>query len=700
MRRPALSKSTFAHFFHPKTHPHRPLHSSPRRSNASTDQPPPSDHIKSLRPIERIRQRKLDDLSDALRQPVASHVWAYYVDLLNFLGYEKLPVEIHQEVLRKCTPSTAAVRVAAGKRIEEGQMPRNPHVYEGRFQTIIQNIRSLGQTPTLDDYHFILEQFAAVGHHTGAIQVYKELIHLAIEPRAKTFGLCLQAIAHRLSLPCLEVSRPRLLRQVQKMTAELLADMQRFKLPLVSVNLDLAIRVLSESLDEKGLEALLKLAYGLDLKNLDRAPILDDSFKTAAVGTGIFAISAPQPFSTAALNTTIDMLGRLGNVSKMVQAFEVLTQPLPPQASRYFSSTFDDDDDFGISQEPPPTPMFTFPHAEPNTTTYNILLRHASRCGHSVFARHYLLQAMRLDRDTNTRLRHELSPNPKYGPGKPIEEVLAPHFSINRDAVLSVFGESNRHKDMALMRWLFYKLPKILRRKKNDILFYTKYRDALLEALQDVEASDDDETPSSARPSPILSERPSPTAQKPPPIENALDVDFDAPPVIKPSPVKYFDINLHIRLLERDHKQITMFSGRVRDVLGRSTQRIKERLGRRIWKGKDIYLATNKNGQRTKVSREKWKEIVNYRPRHVGLSTAHPWVKDFAQYTPPGSEYSLRQVAPHIQPGWLASHRGWQTATNTSDVASSSADSADTSSQNIPVANPGEPPSQDIGSRP
>jgi hypothetical protein len=44
----------------------------------------------------------------------------------------------------------------------------------------------------------------------------------------------------------------------------------------------------------------------------------------------------PFPFTTTALNTAIDILGRLGDIPKRIQAFEVLTQPLP-HANETFS---------------------------------------------------------------------------------------------------------------------------------------------------------------------------------------------------------------------------------------------------------------------------------------------------------------------------------------------------------------------------
>ena len=627
--------------------PNRPVHSSPHRS--STVSLPLHDNLEPptaiYNPRDLLRKRKFDDLTDCLsRKGNPSRVWAYYTDLLNFIGYEKLPLDVHQEVLRKCTASARELRVAAARRLIAGNRPKNPHVHEGRFQTIIRNIRATGVKPTVDDYHFILDQFAAVGHHTGAMQVYRELTHLGLEPKTKTFGLCLQAIAHRLTLPCLPINRPRRVAQTRKMIADLMNDMQKFTIPFTSVNLDLTIRILKETSDREGFEMLLKMGYGIDLNYPDRPPL-------EYFGTGTFSsdlgvgdqivpkLPTPQPFSTAALNTTVDMLGRLGDISKLVQAFEVLTTPLPPHADQHFSSSFDDEDDFGVSSNPPPTQQFLTPHATPNTTTYNTLLRHVSRAGHAVFARHYVLQAMLLDRQTDRALRNELR-------NKPLDQVLAPHFSINRGTLLSPFGETNRDKNVGLMRWIWTKFPKILRRKKNDLAFYTELREKLQEVQQGhvdasgsgavesrssspsaIHAVSPDEPPnalpnaSAFLPSSALSPgRVASVIQRvrrqPPRIGSAfnVNVDVDSPPS-PPAPTKYFDIDLHLRVLQRDIQEIETFSNHVMDILGRSTQRVKERLGRRVWNGKDIYLLTD-GDKRRRVSRQKWGEIVQFKPRH------------------------------------------------------------------------------------
>ncbi|KAF8897279.1 hypothetical protein BD779DRAFT_1432907 [Infundibulicybe gibba] len=377
-------------------------------------------------PREAIKRRKLNDLNDSIAHDGnPSRVWSHYTSLLNFLGYEKLPLKLHQDVLRKCTATAVELRVSAARHLHGNHKSSDPHVYEGRFQTIIRNIRATGMKPTLDDYHFILEQFAAVGHHAGAMQVYKELVGLGLEPRTKTFGLCLQAIAHHLTFPVQPVHQAQRIVQARGMMGNLMNDMRSSGIPFTSVNLDLTIRILKETSDREGFESLMKWGYGIDLSNPDCAPLEYLGMGTIGSDLGMGESSVPglpypQPFSTAALNTTIDMLGRLGDVSKLVQAFEVLTQPLP-QASQHLFSSFDDEDDFGVSVDS--NPKFKPPHASPNTTTYNMLLRHLARAGHAIFARHYLLEAISLDRTTDRALRQQIHK-------KPLDQI-PPHILLS-----------------------------------------------------------------------------------------------------------------------------------------------------------------------------------------------------------------------------------------------------------------------------
>jgi hypothetical protein len=634
-----------------------------------------------------LRRKKYEELTDTLsrHEPQPSRVWSQYKEMHLLAGHEQLPLEIHQAVLRKCTPSSADLRISAASRILAGGVPRKnvpraPHLHEDRFRTIIRNIRAAGYTPTLEDYHFILEQFAAVGHYNGSMHVYSELMFLGMEPRTRTYGLCLQAIAHRLTLPCPKFRWHSLINECIKILDELLAAMLTKNIPFTSVNLDLSIRILKEACDAQGFESLLKLAYGIDLSYPDRVP-LDD----IDVSGEINRLPARQPFSTAALNTTIDVLGRLGDIPKLVQTFEVLTQPLPDEASAHFSSSFDEDDDFGPSIAPPSAEKYTLPHATPNTTTYILLIKHLSKAGHAIFSRHYMKQALYMDHLTHQSLRHKILD------GQPLETIISPNFTVNRGTLLPVFGLANRTKNVPLMKQVVRYAKRLRWQKKCHIIFYSNIREQLRSTSDSVEREPDSPIPpQSAPPSasvsishsnhdtqapnpagPLLprsddnlhtTENPGSSVSSPSDgkhrfpwqtenrsankTESVFDVDLDNPSP-SPPPVKYFDIDRHIKVLERDHRDIDIFYQYSEVVYSRTIARIKERLGRRVWDGKDIYLRDQ--NKRVFVSRQEWRKIVRFRVSPSPISMDGP--------------VFARDTAPHLKvaPGSIASRRGFAT---------------------------------------
>ena len=117
-----------------------------------------------------------------------------------------------------------------------------------------------------------------------------------------------------------------------------------------------------------------------------------------------------------------------------------------------------------------------------------MLLRHICRAGHSILARHYILQAIYLDLQTEKTLRQAVC---KWDKKKhkvvlrPLDQVPAPHFSINRLLLLSAMGEGNVDKDLGLLRWLYTKLPFIIRKKTKDLDQYTSLRDDAIQSSID-----------------------------------------------------------------------------------------------------------------------------------------------------------------------------------------------------------------------
>ncbi|KAI0002997.1 hypothetical protein BJV74DRAFT_814747 [Russula compacta] len=625
-------------------------------------------------PTDSLVAAKMRDLLSSLERVESnpSRPWGHYLDLLNYMGLEKLPLEVHQLVLRKCVPPANVIRAASAREHRARYCPQAPHAYENRLQIVMKNIRSAGWQAELDDYHFVLQQFAAVGHYVGSKGVLQEMAFAGLQPRTKTYRLCLQALAYRLTLPCSEERRLILIEETTKTARELIRDMRTRKIPFTSANMDLAIRILRETVDEKGFDELIKFSYGIDLAYPDRLPLEVIERQSATKAETSEATDSPfyplQPLSTPGLNVIVDMLGRTRRISKMVQAFEVLTHPLPKL----------DEDDYSANPPSISEPIYPLPSAPPNSSTFQLLIKHASRAGHGLFARHYLVYAMRLDRDEDRRLKGDLRT-------LPVNQIAPPLLAVNRNMFLPVFGLGNREKHVELIRWTLRMINRTLRRKRKDLLWYT-YKKAVrydrmialdggisgggsepgcvprviaaCPSIADVvlsptrSFSDGDvlrgaESTSSASlasaipaaGSSTATATPSPTSRPnppPPTLSTAssaspsphktrtsiLDVDLDSDLSHPPSPSRIFDINAHISLLQRDIEQLERLASDVEAVFGRTIHRIKERLGRRVWSGKDVWLRDEQ--ARVPVAKEIWKEAVNFvTPRVTKLLRGH-----------------------------------------------------------------------------
>jgi hypothetical protein len=465
---------------------------------------------------------------------------------------------------------------------------------------------------------------------------------VGIEPHTETYQLCLQALAHRLWLPCSEVLRPTLIEETAKTAREILRDMQTRKIPLASVNMDLAIRILRETVDEKGFDDLIKFSYGIDLAYPDRLPLEVMEQQVASKAKVSEARDPPlyslQPLSTSALNVIVDMLGRTKRISKMVQAFEVLSQPLPP-SSQSPTVLFDEDEDDYSTNPPSPEPL---PSASPNTKTFQYLIEHASKADHVVFARHYLVHAMRLDRDEDRRLKRDLCVSP-------VDQIVAPLLAVNRSMFLSVFGLSNRAKHGGLMSWTLRMIKRTLRRKHKDLFWY-RYKRSIrygqgMALGGDVSGagSDSERIAEPTKMFPITAQESSssgvdlsqeasdstspgsPPLQTPafPSGDGSIVASTSSPNLSSPTPStasstrppRIFDIDVHISFLQRDIEQLEQLRLDVEAVFGRTTHRIKERLGRRVWSGRDIWLADGRT--RVPVTKQFWKEAVNFKDPQV-----------------------------------------------------------------------------------
>lgn len=575
-------------------------------------------------PMEKLRRRRYQDLEAVLGQedPNPAQVWGMYVDLLGLVGPEYIPLEMHQRVLRKSTLPPAAARADLYQRLGSKRRPRAPHIHEVRYQAIVNNMREGGHAVEMDDYHFILEQFAAVGHHVGATQVLQEMTYLRVPKTHKTYSLCLMALCHRLSLPIWHADREKMVEAMTKICLKLVNEMWADKIPITSYNVDLTLRVLKETMDYEAFQKLLSMSYAIDLSYPDRPPLefWDKPATNDTSDSNNHPLPIQQPFSTSALNTTLDFLGRLGNVSKLIQAFEVLTTPLSSKATSNLESAFADDadEDFGVNN--PEVAPYTHPSAEPNTTSFQLMIKWLCRHGHISLARHYVVHAMEKDRLVDRHLRGECLRKRKG-------EILAPHLGITQYMFLPMLGEANRDNNTGLLRFLLRKVRRALRRKRVDIVFYgeiqRQWESAARQETQDaVEASvanlpeNNAASVASSSSAPTWTAPASHTSSSPSSSSSDTLIQIPYEPVPEPSAPtqaspKVFDVNLHMAILKRDLYHLEALEKRVMDALGRKVQRLKERLTRRIWAGKNVYVRSS--GRRIRVSRGYWRGAVRFR---------------------------------------------------------------------------------------
>lgn len=539
---------------------------------------------------------RLRDLRTTLNSDGSpSEVWTAYTSLLTVIASDYVPLDLHQEVLRRCTPSISTIRETLVSKLSQSILPKFVHSGESHFRAILQNIYSQGAPPCLDDFNFVLQHYAAVGYYEGCSKLYQEIIRHS-SPSSITIGYCLQAIACRFSFPIPSAKRDPMAAEASALVSSYLKDMRKYNVALNSTTFELVVRILKETLDLGEFERLMRWGYGIDLSNPDRIALEYADPSSSEHGT----LSTPLPFTTATLNTTLDVLGRLGQLPKMIQAFEVLTQPLP-QASQHFFNSFEDDD-FGVNVDVGSSTPFLPPHAKPNTTTYNIMLRYIGWADHATFARHYILQARELSSATVWKLRHQV----KYLRHRklPLDTLPSPQFAITAGLLTSVLGQANKDKNLGLMKWLQTKMPYFIRAKTKELEYFSS-------VLAEMHSEGLVEFPPPS-PSPIRS---LPT----------LELDVENPRPMAES-FRPFDINRHVEILKRDLFEIQQFVPRLEFTIGRTYQRTKERLGRRVWNNQNIFLLDV--GRRTHVSREEWQERVNFKPRNDNYDyqdRSKPW---------------------------------------------------------------------------
>ena len=526
----------------------------------------------------KLERKAKQNPSAELAHSEHTKVYGQYLAAVNGAVENPLPLEIHQAVLRACSPKPHVIRAYVARLLQEDKLDwhRLTHPYKSRFQKVLQNIIIAGFSPSIDDYHVVMSQLAAVGHYAEITKYMRHMNGVGLEPNQQTYGYFLQAIAHLVSLPTSSTDRPIIVRKLVGTAIQAIREMTDRRIPPSSITLDLAFRILSEAHDLQGIAELLRLGYGMDLSYLDSPPVDAASATPTAEW-----LSAVLPFSTNALNSLLETLGRWGQISKMMYVFETLTNPLPAPAKP--DNTFDDDDDdfIPVQQEWKP------PSARPNTTSFNILIKHCVAHGSPWLAKHYATQLMDEEHMSTLRLRDELRK-------KPLSEVAAPRVAVTAETLRPIQCFADRNHDVEPLRWIIWISKVSIRRKYRSWTYYDQTQSKY--GLQLEPSTSSAPHPPSSPPPPLTSDTPSPPL----------------PPASRPSPSspKSFNIPRHLQILKQDMVALSQLKWNAENRLFKSMTSRKARMGRRIWKGKDVYMKDEET--RVKVDREAWKEKVNF----------------------------------------------------------------------------------------
>ncbi|KIY72886.1 hypothetical protein CYLTODRAFT_485867 [Cylindrobasidium torrendii FP15055 ss-10] len=519
-----------------------------------------------------------------------TRIWRLY-RVLAINHNDKLPPAIHHHALRKVTPTLQQLRRASVRRPAKSG-PRTPHAHEDRFRFVIRQLQILDKV-SLSDFNFILAQFAAVGNHLGCVTILREMSVHNVRPNAPSLGYALQAIAHRLTLPCRVGLKQQRLAASKNTLETVLGYFKEQPHLITSLTWDLVLRIAKDTHDLETFEWLVKWGYGIDLATPDRAINPWDT-----PSEGILPVpDSPFPFSVSALNAILDAYGRAGNISRLVQTFEVLTTPVP-HIQEYFavdSWDQDEDDDFGVV----PTSTYVFPHTVPNTTSYAIIIRHVARAGKRVLARHYLYAAYRDYRrrahdlflqHRDTRIIHPPSPN----------------LSLTREHLLSVVSLAKRTRDMGLYKWLHNRgFPAVLNQLTRDLEHALKAREL------------------KGNPKPV------------PPVRAVygratFTGNRSDTPLVNTPQVKYLNMNVHIFHLEKQIKEVQVLWDHLKIMRERSYQRKTEYLGRRVWRSQKVFIP--EEGRMTLVSKTWWKAYVRFRELSEDAEWYRPGRKMMQRY--------------------------------------------------------------------
>ncbi|KAB5593634.1 transcriptional regulatory protein [Ceratobasidium theobromae] len=469
------------------------------------------------RPLARLPQRWPTTPETAilrlllLRQNSPSDaIYSAYLRLMHDPLHTPLPQTMHQLVLRRVVVPVSEIWLPNFSLQPDQFVARQ----EARLREVIFQMRAEGFEPSIADYHFVLEQMAAMGHQRAAYHVYLEVAKSEHKPTERTIALVLLALVRRHKMKIYEDHMGAFKAEFNGIADRLLGDLLGLQQslttkPISPMCLDLACRVFKIAGRLDKFLSILKTGYGVDISQPDHLPIefverVQAMEAKAASPGGEPPASLPQVprFTTHTLNTTLDILGRSGKALEMLSAFEVLTNPLPPSArrDRYQYDTWEDDEPESSSQSPAPARNWLanyVPSAAPNTASLGFMIKHTVDSFKFDLCKHYLLLAIHLDRVSNYNLRQQLRavlrarreyeavriletkssiplPNdtPTQFPPHIDPPIDIPRVAVSHQMFTKVWGLANQKAHMRSLRGLVRTVLRVIYRKRKDIEVY------------------------------------------------------------------------------------------------------------------------------------------------------------------------------------------------------------------------------------
>jgi hypothetical protein len=376
-------------------------------------------------------------------------------------------------------------------------------------------MRASGIEPALADYHFVLEQMAALGYQRAAYNVYMEIVKSGHKPTERTIALALLALVRRHKMRIYDDHMGAVIAESHGISDRLLGDLLKLQndrdaKPVSAMCFDLACRVfkITGSLDK--FLSMLKTGYGVDIMQPDYRPLefmeRMQVIQAQTTKPAAYPIPGVPIFTTHTLNTTLDMLGRSGRVREMVSAFEVLTNPLPvnARADNYQYDTWEDDEPETTttsSSQPSTRPVDYIPSAEPNTASLGFMIKHTVDSFKFDLCKHYLLLAIHLDRQCDTQLRQQLRaalrarrayaaaaelesksnlpPTYTLPPSYTDPPIDIPRVAVSYEMFTKVWGLANQKAHMRSLRGLVRTVWRLIKRKRKDIAVYNTVLEAV-----------------------------------------------------------------------------------------------------------------------------------------------------------------------------------------------------------------------------